>query len=66
MTLSQYPLHLLNLTSVRALESKVQKDDNLQFLDARRFRPNIIGMAPPGYILPFTPILNLLRPSPHA
>ncbi|KAL6795220.1 hypothetical protein J3E68DRAFT_340507 [Trichoderma sp. SZMC 28012] len=37
-----YPLHLLNLTSVRALESKVQKDDNLQFLDARRFRPNII------------------------
>ncbi|EHK22352.1 uncharacterized protein TRIVIDRAFT_27811 [Trichoderma virens Gv29-8] len=37
-----YPLHLLNLTSVRALESKVQKDENLKFLDARRFRPNII------------------------
>ncbi|KAL7938135.1 hypothetical protein V8C35DRAFT_142201 [Trichoderma chlorosporum] len=37
-----YPLHLLNLTSVRALESKVQKDENLDFLDARRFRPNII------------------------
>ncbi|EGR51916.1 uncharacterized protein TRIREDRAFT_21442 [Trichoderma reesei QM6a] len=37
-----YPLHLLNLTSVRALESKVQKDQDLEFLDARRFRPNII------------------------
>ncbi|KAL7950304.1 hypothetical protein V8C42DRAFT_195410 [Trichoderma barbatum] len=37
-----YPLHLLNLASVRALESKVQKDENLEFLDARRFRPNII------------------------
>ncbi|KAL6883938.1 hypothetical protein HDV57DRAFT_435896 [Trichoderma longibrachiatum] len=37
-----YPLHLVNLTSVRALESKVQKDQDLEFLDARRFRPNII------------------------
>ncbi|PTB70627.1 hypothetical protein BBK36DRAFT_1108124 [Trichoderma citrinoviride] len=37
-----YPLHLLSLTSVRALESKVQKDEHLEFLDARRFRPNII------------------------
>ncbi|KAL6881069.1 hypothetical protein J3F83DRAFT_30581 [Trichoderma novae-zelandiae] len=37
-----YPLHLLSLTSVRALESKVQKDKHLEFLDARRFRPNII------------------------
>ncbi|PTB45427.1 hypothetical protein M441DRAFT_54487 [Trichoderma asperellum CBS 433.97] len=37
-----YPLNVLSLTSVRALESKVQKDDGLKFLDARRFRPNII------------------------
>ncbi|KAH6607478.1 mosc domain-containing [Trichoderma cornu-damae] len=37
-----YPLHLLSLASIRALESKVQKDDGLKFLDARRFRPNII------------------------
>ncbi|RFU78746.1 mosc domain-containing [Trichoderma arundinaceum] len=37
-----YPLHLLSLTSIRALESKVQKDEGLKFLDARRFRPNII------------------------
>lgn len=42
--LPQYPLNVLSLTSVRALESKVQKDDGLKFLDARRFRPNIIGM----------------------
>ncbi|KAL7899245.1 hypothetical protein HDV64DRAFT_223707 [Trichoderma sp. TUCIM 5745] len=37
-----YPLNVLSLTSLRALESKVQKDDGLKFLDARRFRPNII------------------------
>ncbi|KAK5998510.1 Mitochondrial amidoxime-reducing component 1-like protein [Cladobotryum mycophilum] len=37
-----YPLHLLNLTSVRALESNIQKDETIDFLDARRFRPNII------------------------
>ncbi|KAM0261652.1 hypothetical protein ACHAQJ_002103 [Trichoderma viride] len=40
--LPQYPLNVLSLTSIRALESRVQKDEGLKFLDARRFRPNII------------------------
>ncbi|KJZ79891.1 hypothetical protein HIM_00605 [Hirsutella minnesotensis 3608] len=37
-----YPVHLLNLTSVRDLESKLQKDAAIQRLDVRRFRGNII------------------------
>ncbi|POR37546.1 Uncharacterized protein TPAR_02251 [Tolypocladium paradoxum] len=37
-----YPLHMLSLTSIRALESKIQKDQFIQRLDARRFRANII------------------------
>lgn len=39
----QYPLHLLSLQSVAALESVVKKDENLDYLDPRRFRANIIG-----------------------
>ena len=39
----QYPLHLLNLSSVRDLDAKIDKDDNLRNLDPRRFRANIIG-----------------------
>ena len=39
----QYPLHLLNLSSVEDLESKILKDDDIAEVDARRFRANIIG-----------------------
>ncbi|KAK4176696.1 hypothetical protein QBC36DRAFT_328673 [Triangularia setosa] len=38
-----YPLHLLNLSSIRDFGAKITKDDALeQDLDARRFRANII------------------------
>ncbi|KAK2591641.1 hypothetical protein QQS21_010655 [Conoideocrella luteorostrata] len=37
-----YPVHLLNLTSIRALESQIQKDERIQCLDACRFRGNIL------------------------
>ncbi|PNY29356.1 Uncharacterized protein TCAP_00713 [Tolypocladium capitatum] len=37
-----HPLHMLSLTSIRALESKIQRDQFIQRLDARRFRANII------------------------
>ncbi|KAK3318481.1 putative molybdenum ion binding protein [Apodospora peruviana] len=37
-----YPLHLLNLASVRDLDAKIEKDNNLKVLDPRRFRANII------------------------
>ena len=40
----QYPLHLLNLSSVEDLDTKItDKDDTLRSLDPRRFRANIIG-----------------------
>jgi hypothetical protein len=38
-----YPVNVLSLTSVRALESKIIKDDVIEFLDIRRFRPNVIS-----------------------
>ncbi|KAJ4164543.1 hypothetical protein LMH87_006213 [Akanthomyces muscarius] len=44
-----YPLHLLNLSSVRALESKIRRDADIDRLDARRFRPNIIVSGLPEY-----------------
>ncbi|KAK3400145.1 hypothetical protein B0T20DRAFT_178160 [Sordaria brevicollis] len=37
-----YPVHLLNLSSVQDLDSKIAKDDNLKSLDPLRFRANII------------------------
>ncbi|KFG79203.1 MOSC domain containing protein [Metarhizium anisopliae] len=37
-----FPVHLLNLTSIRALESKIQKDRFIDRIDVRRFRGNII------------------------
>ncbi|KAM7204488.1 molybdenum cofactor sulfurase [Naviculisporaceae sp. PSN 640] len=37
-----YPLHLLNLSSVRDFSDKVEKDDVLKTLDPRRFRANIL------------------------
>ncbi|KAK1831376.1 putative molybdenum ion binding protein [Podospora conica] len=44
-----YPLHLLNLSSVRDLESKIPKDDDLRHLDPRRFRANLIIDGPAAY-----------------
>ncbi|TQV98733.1 hypothetical protein V2A60_007561 [Cordyceps javanica] len=44
-----YPLHLLNLSSVRALESKIRRDADIERLDCRRFRPNIIVSGLPAY-----------------
>ncbi|AEO66876.1 uncharacterized protein THITE_2115383 [Thermothielavioides terrestris NRRL 8126] len=37
-----YPLHLLNLASVRHFDTKIDKDETLPVLDPRRFRANII------------------------
>ncbi|KAM3512007.1 hypothetical protein MY11210_004333 [Beauveria gryllotalpidicola] len=44
-----YPLHLLNLSSVRALESKIRRDADIDRLDCRRFRPNIVVSGLPEY-----------------
>lgn len=43
----QYPLHLLNLSSARDLESKIPKDAELRHLDPRRFRANLISAFSP-------------------
>jgi len=40
---TQYPLHILNLSSIQDLDAKIPKDNDLQRLDARRFRANIIS-----------------------
>ena len=39
----QYPLHIMNLSSVKEFSSHVPKDETLKELEVRRFRPNIIG-----------------------
>ncbi|KAL1879358.1 hypothetical protein VTK73DRAFT_7089 [Phialemonium thermophilum] len=44
-----YPLHMLNLASVRDLDSKIAKDKKIPSLDPRRFRPNIIIDGPSAY-----------------
>lgn len=36
-------MHIMNLASVRDLESKVTKDKDLEELSPRRFRANIFG-----------------------
>ncbi|GAB1318931.1 hypothetical protein MFIFM68171_09141 [Madurella fahalii] len=44
-----YPLHLLNTSSVRDLDAKIDKDEAIKDLDPRRFRANIVvdgGDAP--------------------
>ena len=38
-----YPLHLMNLASVRDLEIQIPKRNGVSRLSARRFRPNIIS-----------------------
>ena len=43
----QYPLHLLNLSSVRDFDAKIDKDEALRVLDPRRFRANFISELPP-------------------
>lgn len=40
---NKYPVHIMNLASVRDLESKVTKDKDLEELSPRRFRANIFG-----------------------
>ncbi|KAF4975824.1 hypothetical protein FZEAL_7443 [Fusarium zealandicum] len=37
-----YPLHMLSLSSMQALDTQVVKDDTMKNLDVRRFRGNII------------------------
>ena len=45
-----YPLHLINLNSVRDLDSRLlAKDENIPNLDVRRFRANIIIDGPAAY-----------------
>ncbi|KAK7750367.1 hypothetical protein SLS62_007666 [Diatrype stigma] len=44
-----YPLHILNLPSLRDFSSQVPKDQELQDLDVLRFRPNIIVSGAPAY-----------------
>ena len=43
----QYPLHLLNLSSVRDFDAKIDKDEALRVLDPRRFRANFISESRP-------------------
>lgn len=42
----QYPIHLMNLSSLQEFDSEVPKDEELTQLDVRRFRSNIIGLWP--------------------
>lgn len=42
-----YPIHLVNLASVRDLNSRLE--DSLPKLDAIRFRPNVILSGPPAF-----------------
>ncbi|KAK2063541.1 MOSC domain-containing protein [Colletotrichum caudatum] len=44
-----YPLHLMNMSSLRDFEAQVPKDEDLQHLDVRRFRSNIIVSGAPAY-----------------
>ncbi len=59
----KYPLHLLNLASVQDLDSKIAKDKDLQQLDARRFRSNIISQFHPSTYLPTS--IWPAQPPPH-
>ncbi|KAI1175369.1 MOSC domain-containing protein [Nemania sp. FL0916] len=44
-----YPLHLITLNSLQQFSEEVPKDDQLQELDVRRFRANIILSGVPAY-----------------
>ncbi|GKT85422.1 MOSC domain-containing protein [Colletotrichum tofieldiae] len=44
-----YPLHLMNTSSLRDFDAQVPKDEDLQHLDVRRFRSNIIVSGAPAY-----------------
>ncbi|OLN88050.1 Mitochondrial amidoxime reducing component 2 [Colletotrichum chlorophyti] len=44
-----YPLHLMNLSSLQEFDSQVPKDEDLEHLDVRRFRSNIIVSGAPAY-----------------
>ncbi|KAJ4422284.1 hypothetical protein N0V82_003039 [Gnomoniopsis sp. IMI 355080] len=45
----KYPVHIMNLASVRDLDSKVTKDKDLEELSPRRFRANIFVSGLPAY-----------------
>lgn len=45
-----YPLHLLNLASLRDFEKMMPKDKDTPRLSAKRFRPNIIITGPEAYV----------------
>lgn len=42
-----YPMHLLNLTSVRDLANRIS--DDIPRFSVRRFRPNVLVTGPPAY-----------------
>ncbi|EFQ27776.1 MOSC domain-containing protein [Colletotrichum graminicola] len=44
-----YPLHLVNMSSLHDFDAQVPKDKDLQHLDVRRFRSNIIVSGAPAY-----------------
>ncbi|KAK7397947.1 hypothetical protein QQX98_012684 [Neonectria punicea] len=58
-----YPLHLLNLTSMQDLDTLLLKDDTMNGLDARRFRPNIIISGAEQYDEETWKAINLKHPS---
>lgn len=45
-----YPLHLINLASIRDVESKMPKEPGAPRLSAQRFRANIIITGPEPYV----------------
>lgn len=57
----QYPVNIMNLASVRDVESKIRKDVDLQTLSPRRFRANIFSMSSSFLLLPRYPSLTLLH-----
>lgn len=42
----QYPIHIMNVASVRDVEKQLA-DDTVENFSILRFRPNIISMEPP-------------------
>lgn len=58
-----YPLHLLSLTSMQNLDTLLLKDEALEELDARRFRPNIITSGSEEYEEETWKVINLKHPS---
>ncbi|KAM5378733.1 hypothetical protein ACJZ2D_004369 [Fusarium nematophilum] len=60
-----YPLHMLSLSSMQALDTKVVKDETMKNLDARRFRANIISTFLSLLRTSLRDPRNLNSPPPH-